>query len=152
MAEGTGIAFDSGRYRKFTGYINWNGVEGYVQNADFDIGNSCWSVTFYNGIWLGGTVSRCDWRGGVWKNGTWLSGGWEYGTWHDGTWHDGQFSGGVWENGVWLGGRFWAGTWKDGVWHDGKWYFGKWKNGTWMKGTIMDHYNKENPQEAWHEK
>ena len=149
MENGTiGVAFEPGIYRDFTGYINWNGVEGFVKGADFDLNDILWDMTFYDGIWIGGTVSRCDWIYGVWNNGTWLSGHWNNGTWKDGIWHGGMFTGGVWENGEWLDGQLWSGTWKDGVWHDGKWYFGKWKNGTWIKGTIMDHYNKWNPQEG----
>ena len=121
MENGTiGVAFEPGIYRDFTGYINWNGVEGFVKGADFDLNDILWDMTFYDGIWIGGTVSRCDWIYGVWNNGTWLSGHWNKGTWLGGT-----FEGGNWYGGTWRDGTFDGGCWHGGQWAGGKWVSGE---------------------------
>ena len=110
-----GVAFGKGRYRKFTGYINCCGIEGFVENADFDLlPDDMWTIRFNRGTWLGGTWKKGQWMKGTWMDGTWLSGDWMSGSWKTGTWHDG-----TWHDGSWLGG-------------------GKWRKGTWMTGKTLD--------------
>ena len=132
-----GVAFDLGTYRDFTGYINFNGIEGWVEDSDFDIKpihkyGRCYSMDWKGGTWAGGTCTAAYWRDGVWKSGTWRDGIWNGGEWLYGDWHGGMFCGGDWLDGTWHDGDLLAGTW-----HRGKWINGKLGLSVWRKKWLF---------------
>lgn len=141
-----GAAFESGNYHRFTGYINYNGIEGYVKDATFELNDKKWGIVFYDGRWVGGTWPHGHFWGGVWESGTWgygywhdgswLDGIWKDGEWEKGIWHDGIWHNGIWRNGEWLGGKWQNGGWLNGTWHKGIWNFGRWNDGKWMGGFF----------------
>lgn len=67
------VANQQGRYRNFTGTIDWPraGIKGQVKNATF---------------WLDSGIHGMVWYDGTWQNGIWGNGTWWYGTWKKGTW------------------------------------------------------------------
>lgn len=130
LIAGGEVANQEGKYKNFTGTIDWFGTKGKVKNATFELRESYNSyMIFEQGTWQNGICKYGVWGGGTWENGTWEGGDFQWGTWKDGTWKDGVFYGKTWNNGVWLNG-----TWRDGTWLNGYWYDGIWKNGTWWRG------------------
>ena len=121
-------AFEPGRYDGFTGYINYAGTEGYVENASFELLPGLDIFEKYHGITKRKGRANSErlsmFEHVHWHSGRWLGGIWDYGEWDDGEW-----MGGTWLNGLWR-----RGTWHDGVWHDGWWLEGTWLKGEWLNG------------------
>ena len=122
VAWNINIANHPGKYKNFTGKIEYNQSNGWATNATFEIPvmkkQGQYQIIWYNGTWQG------DFFHSLWKNGTWKGGRFHVGTFEKGTWERGS-----WYNGVWKGG-----TWKDGWWMDGIWENGTWEGGTWSEG------------------
>ena len=128
-------AFGPGAYAGFTGYVNYDGLEGFAENAAFTIArkkkNRLFSMIWESGAW-NGTMLDAQWKDGTWLGGKFGGGVWENGTWHDGlmvlsTWHGGVFKGGrmsgcSWHGGSFEGGRFFHSTWYGGEWKAGEWF------------------------------
>ena len=158
-----------GKYRGFTGTIDWKGSKAEVRDADFDLTGK--GIYWKNGTWVDGDWNDGYWERGTWDDGTWKDGIWRTGVWNDGTWEkgnwnsgewkggtfengywktgyfsNGTFAGGIWNNGVFAGGEFTGGTWKKGGWVAGKWIGGTWKTGLSLKG-----FRHNNPPNKWKE-
>ena len=95
------VADQEGKYKGFTGRIEWKGTSGSVENATFEL--------------VDDSLCLVKWHGGTWNDGYWLSGAWENGMWKDGWWYNGTWHKGTWENGNWI----------DGIWRNGEWKGGK---------------------------
>ena len=92
----TAAALEPGTYKDFTGYINFDGIEGYAEHADFTLlggyekyMHGLVRMIWTDGTWLGGRCSLAQWKGGVWLGGAWHGGTWENGTWLGGEWRNG---------------------------------------------------------------
>ena len=116
----TEVANQIGKYRNFTGTIDWKGNEGRVKNADFVLQANGYAIEFEDGTWLNGVFDGGNWQGGTWKNGWWKNGIWEKGTWQGGTWKNGTWKNGTWQGGTWKNGNWWGGNWKNGTWEGGE--------------------------------
>ena len=126
VKDEAGMAFEYGLYEEFTGYVNWPGVEGYVENATFMLHDR---ISFHPGMTLQEYGSSI-----IWYNGKWLNGVWDKGMWYDGIWEDGFWKIGTWKNGTWMGG-----VWENGTWYNGNWKGGVWNGGSWIYGVRQDH-------------
>ena len=142
IKDGGKIADKPGKYKNFTGTIEYKGISGTVRNATFELldEDETEGIDWYDGIWENGV-----WDAGTWYNGTWKNGKWKAGTWFKGTWENGRWTSlsswrSIWQNGTWKGGTwdgFGGGIWYDGVFengtfNNGTWYKGTWKNGHWL--------------------
>lgn len=130
------VASKPGKYKNFTGEINFENNKGSVKNATFQLKNH--SIFWEQGIWLGGEWYNGVWKFGVWKNGVWHFGVWKNGAWNDGVWEEGLWQNGAWKDGVWEDGSWIKGTWGDGTWLKGRWIGGRWFDGKWVGGTWKD--------------
>ena len=145
-----GVAMEPGHYNDFTGYVNFNGTDGWAEHASFYLNSSFgWSILWHSGTWLGGTMRNAQWENGLWKDGTWLGETWKYGMWLGGSWQHGSWLGGLWENGEWLDGVWYDGTWHGGTWHDGRWINGAWRGGRWMTGEKGNGAVVSYPPSQW---
>ena len=122
LVAGENVANQQGKYKNFTGTIDWQGTKGQVRNATF-------SLDKYGIYWYDGT-----WEQGTWEQGTWEYGTWQGGTWKNGRWNIGYWDGGTWKNGTWNNGYWYDGIWLNGTWNNGYWYGGTWKKGIWEEG------------------
>ena len=116
------IAISEGKYKKFTGKVDYEGSKSTVKNATFEL-----------------KKGKIIWEIGIWKDGVWKDGDWEDGIWERGIWHDGCWKNGFWKDGVWNDGRWEEGTWLNGIWKDGRW----------EKGEILDVNRKGNFEQNW---
>lgn len=149
------VAMQCGMYTNFTGSINFMGIHGDVENADFTLFGS--GMKMKRGTWKNGVATYATFVGvSVWESGSVMAG--EFGgraVWVDGfasyarfcgnaTWKNGVMATGsfmenaVWENGTWEDGVFRGNAvWKDGTWKKG--WFGKgatWLGGKWEGGNF----------------
>lgn len=133
-------AIEPGIYDSFTGYVNYAGTEGWVENASFELIEAFDYNTLMPGFKFGAVAPVSSlpvpegrrrevrisdgpyiewhegfWLDGVWANGVWHDGQWIDGTWKHGVWRNGDWHGGTWENGIWYGGRFLGGTFLEGL-------------------------------------
>ena len=80
QSEKGAAAFELGRYDRFTGYINYAGTEGYVENASFellpglDIFEKYQGITKRKGRANSERLSMFEhvhWHSGIWLGGIW---------------------------------------------------------------------------------
>ena len=159
LVAGENVANQEGKYKNFTGTIDWEGSKGKVKNATFELSSGIWwqNGTWEDGTWKWGVWFDGTWKKGVWKRGIWQGGTWENGTWKNGIWTEAQPSyhsiwlNGTWENGVWHWGTWKNGTWKDGIWKEGTWENGTWKDGIWKGGKdgYRKRHGKDDSPDKW---
>ena len=124
-------AFEPGKYSGFTGYINYAGTEGWVEDADFEL------------------VPYLKQRDGIESHVFSILEHLEHIVWHSGTWVNGVWEYGVWKDGDWLDGVWYDGTWHGGTWHDGRWINGAWRGGRWMTGEKGNGAVVSYPPSQW---
>lgn len=115
------LANEVGKYKNFSGTINWRGTSGIVVKACFTLFDNMENLHWHSGTWQMGVFYDAMWKFGTWKNGTFRGSLWRGGYWH----------GGLFLNSVWY-----EGHWYDGHWEGGKWYSGLWRQGNWVDGYI----------------
>lgn len=143
--DATGAALEPGSYRGFTGYINFHGIEGWAEDADFILLDECEKymhglvrMIWTDGTWVSGHCSLAQWRGGTWKAGVFTNGNWHRGLWQSGIFDLSSFHDGTWNNGTFRWSMWYDGTWLDGTFVNSHWHGGRWKTGTWDPTSTVD--------------
>ncbi len=138
-----GVALEPGTYRDFTGYINYDGIEGYAENADFILVggydrymHGLAKMIWNRGTWRNGRCGLVEWLDGTWLDGTFESGSWRGGTWCDGVFNLSTFYAGTWNGGTFLWSIWWDGTWNGGVFRKSEWHDGAWNGGMFEESAI----------------
>lgn len=134
-----GIIRKPGRYKDYTGWVDYGESKFYIEDGELEIqenkwltvGNACYTYIYggtitkgnvydtivYYANFNGNKMYNCGWRNGVFNgkqflNSCWFDGKWTKGMFEDSRWKDGIWESGTWEDSIWDGGFD-----KNGIYH-----------------------------------